>query len=517
MLVIDDSKLKLLKMKEKMLALAVINFDKTLASYRDLALEIDKDCYKMIIKQIEDSDYSNLPLEEQIKFYLEIIEDYDYLNELQYGFRRTYSEYSDESLELSDLSNINIEDVKTKASQLEGYLMNIKNLKSNKIELDRLNKALLKATKAQDDMNDMALDIQRKLKDEVINARGRRYGKDGNLEVTSIALELKKFDIDLNAVAIDGELLDKLYGEARKEREDARELLDTALDLPNRDDSICSSYMRDLLISNYKFNLMELVKEIFTSYDDINLFRDSLYKVEDLIKEIKNGLRELGVKFYINPFDNIKIKKYLGAFEKFDDQSSEIEKIKQTMAYLSEMIDDMEKTNNELLLTINDPVEVLNERAEIIPIDTLKEEEEDEPLLVTDAKDNQVIRVSNFVKGFKKERALEKTSEVIRRVYAMLYPKEREKTPELIIEKGERVVEKEPVVFKEVTPFEEPVLFDDRKDSAIFEDEAKVKKEPEIVDSKTYAKEQVMPEIFWIPKEEEGTESSEKIESRSRR
>ena len=163
MLVIDDSKLKLLKMKEKMLDLA-INDNTTLDEYKTLAIQIDSECYEMIINKVKDNNYNNLPFEEQIKFFNEIIEDYDYLNELQCRFKKVYAKYSEEELELSDLSNIMIEDVRVKASQIEGYLVNIKNLKSNKMELDRLNQTLLKATDEQKKLNDLMLEIRRKLK-----------------------------------------------------------------------------------------------------------------------------------------------------------------------------------------------------------------------------------------------------------------------------------------------------------------------------------------------------------------
>ena len=101
MLVIDDSKLKLLKMKEKMLDLA-INDNTTLDEYKTLAIQIDSECYEMIINKVKDNNYNNLPFEEQIKFFNEIIEDYDYLNELQCRFKKVYAKYSEEELELSD-------------------------------------------------------------------------------------------------------------------------------------------------------------------------------------------------------------------------------------------------------------------------------------------------------------------------------------------------------------------------------------------------------------------------------
>ena len=119
MLVIDDSKLKLLKMKEKMLSLATGDKDKTLSEYQKLAIEIDAECYKMITDKIKNSNYNNLPFEEEIKFFDELIEDYVYLDELQHRFKKEFAKYSDYELVLSDLSKIKIDEIRAKNSQIE--------------------------------------------------------------------------------------------------------------------------------------------------------------------------------------------------------------------------------------------------------------------------------------------------------------------------------------------------------------------------------------------------------------
>ena len=524
MLVIDDSKLKLLKMKEKMLDLAIAD-DKTLDEYKTLAMQIDRDCYEMIINKVKNNNYNNLPFEEQIKFFDEIIGDYDYLNELQCRFRKVYAKHSKEDLELSDLSNIMIEDVRMKASQIEGYLVNIKNLKSNKMELDRLNQTLLKATEEEKQLNDLMAKIRRKLKNDVLNAKGRVEGINGTLGITSINMELKHYDIDLATIADDVSLIDEAYGASKKELEDANETLNVALNLPNRDDAICSMYMQNLLSANYKFNLLELVKEVFTDTKEYDLFKDSLYKVADLIKEIKNGLRELGVKFYINPFDYIKIKDYLAMFENVRNPEEEIENTKKTIAYLANMIDDMEKANNDFLLSVNDNITIMKKDAisQTLYVDIMKEEYDDksitEILKSDDARDNQVIAVSEMAKSFNRGRAKEKTRGVINRVSQMMMPKEQELTvPELVIEKkaAPKVAKVEPKeeetdLFQEVKPFEEPVLFENRSDSEIFsdkvEEEPQPKKELKIEASLEQAIDAMtMPDIFWVSKEEEKEE-----------
>lgn len=533
MLVIDDSKLKLLKMKEKMLELSPDKNEKTLAEYQKLAIDIDSECYKMIIDKIKSNNYHSLPFEEQVKFYNEIIEDYNYLNELQCRFKNEYAKYSSEELPLSLLSDIMIEDVKAKASQIEGYLVNIKNLKSNKIELDRLNQVLVHAVEEKKHVEDLMLEIRRRLKSDILNAKGRIQETNGSLEVTSINLELANCGIDLNAVIDDDSLLDEAYGAFKHDRDEARETLNIALSLPNRDDAICNMYMQELLKANYRFNLLELLKEAFDNNNDYNLFKDSLYKIEDLVKEIKNGLRELGIKYYINPFDYIKIKDYIAMFENVHDPQIVIDETKKTIAYLANMIDDMEKANNKFLLSVNDDITIVKEETPSVDdentlyvnIDTFTDEETkdiDEILNDKEAKDNQVIRIHDLGEGFKKGRVKEKTRDVINRVYNMIKPKKQvEKVPELVIERkvSEPIQEEpkqveplsevteEPDLFQEIEPFEKPILFDDRSDSGIFDNEPAPisSNEQSVTNEKTINEENqefTMPELFWVPKEE---------------
>ena len=484
MLIIDDSKLKLLKMKEKMLELAGKTDLEALDEYRDLAVSIDEDCYQMIIKEIKDSNYNNLPLEEQIKTLRVIEDDYNYLNELQCGFRNVYSKYKDEELSLTNLDNILVDNIQARISQIEGYLMNAKNLKSNKLELDRLNQSLIAATDGKKQVGDLINDIQAKLREEVKSARGRKYAKDDKLAVTSIAIELQEFGINLSEIINDGEWLDKVYSDLLNEKKEKQETLNTALSLPNKDEAICAMYMEELLKSNYKLVIVELIKEVFSDNDDYDLFKDSLYKIEDLIKEIKNNLKELNIKFYINPFNQIKIKDYIHQFEKSNDYEVDISSIKETMIYLSNMIDEMEKHNSEFLSSISDDVPILKEDTNTVYLDIPKEKDEvissDDvilELLKPDAaSDNQVIKIRNLQSDFMKSRVKEKTDSVIKRVCEMYCPKEKKEiVPDLVIEKPIEVVKEEeaPIenVKEEVEPFLEPTLFEEIKDSEIFSED----------------------------------------------
>ena len=104
----------------------------------------------------------------------------------------------------------------------------------------------------------------------------------------------------------------------------------------------------------------------------------------------------------------------------------------------------------------------------------------------------------------------------------MIKPKEQvEKVPELVIErkKSEPIQEEpkqveplpevteEPDLFQEIEPFEKPVLFDDRSDSGIFDNETApiISNEQPVtneIPKNEGNQEFVMPELFWVPKEE---------------
>ncbi len=103
MLIIDDNKMKLLKMKRKLLEVSFNNRDKVLNEYKDIILDIDNEAYNNLINEINEIDYTTLSLEEQIEFFNQIDADYTYLYELQCNFKRIYLKYSNMDIELSDI------------------------------------------------------------------------------------------------------------------------------------------------------------------------------------------------------------------------------------------------------------------------------------------------------------------------------------------------------------------------------------------------------------------------------
>ena len=86
MLVIDDSKMKLLKMKERLLEISA-GVDKTaLEDYKKIAIEIDSQIYNSLFEKIKNADTHNYSLEEQLVFLNEILQDYEDLYQLRCSF-----------------------------------------------------------------------------------------------------------------------------------------------------------------------------------------------------------------------------------------------------------------------------------------------------------------------------------------------------------------------------------------------------------------------------------------------
>ena len=526
MLVINDNKMKLLKMKEKLLEVSAIDKNNTLKEYAELVKDIDNDCYNQIIRKIKKCNYNDLNLEEQMKFLSEIEEDYNYLNQLQCMIRNVYSKYTDEELQLSDINNILIDTVIQRISDIQGYLMNVKNLESNKIEIDRLNHQLISLDKENEHVKRVLADIKNNLRNDLIKAEGRIYNSNGSMDMISIVSELKKYGIDLKEVINDEAMLKQIFQEFNNEKNMQNETYEAAINLPNKDEEICKQIEVETINAKYKFCLIDLINEICNSSLEYNAFKDSLYKIVDIINLIKGYLQRLGIRFYINPFDRIKIDSKIQMVNSIRDCNEEINKIKKTITYISTMIEEANGKSYELMNSINTPIEIIRDNKKDANVSQYALNENDakafgDIALNNALKDNQVVSLNAIGDGFKIDRVREKTDGVIKRVYEMLnyvpVVNDDVKIPELVLapldeykndlneDNSADVKEdadldfdslsanvatednsnmifldnsmsengKDNDLFHEVIPFEEASLFSDRYDSGIFEDERK--------------------------------------------
>ena len=525
MLVINENDMRLLNMKRKLLEVSTNNIDDVLADYEELAKRIDNECYNQIVNEAKNVDFNNLSFEEQISLLSSIEEDYNYLNQLQWMIRNTYSKYTDNEIKLLDINNILIDNIVERISDIQGYLINIKNLNSNKMEIERLNNQLILLDKENDQAKKLMISIKNKIKDDIIAAEGRTYSERGNIEPISIVSEFKRYGIDLKNLLDNQELLQKQYEKFKSEKETQEEMLEVTSNLPNKDEDIYKQMEFETIESQYKFLLIELINEVCYSSKDYNLFKNNIYKIADTILAIKDCLQKLNIKFYINPFDRIKIDNHIHTINSMVDYQKEISDVKKTITYITSMIEETENKNKELVISLGNDINIIKEKDSVVleSNSTYDEETLSDIFEAKDneIKDNQVVRISDYIDAFKIDRAREKTDGVIRRVYEMInsvpVASDNIKNPELIVEpvmeekiiddkaetkdtvpqevdlslpqvgdtiddlivdnsneifldkKSTETISNGDGLFKEVKPFEETPLFSDRYDSGIFE------------------------------------------------
>ena len=444
MLVVDDTRINLLKMKEKLLKVTRGDRQELLEDYKKMALSIDKEEYDALIDEIRDKKYINLPLYEQIIFLNRIIDEYNSLNELQYRFRNVYDDYTNEELELSDLSKIFIDNIIERSSVIQGYLMNGKNLESNKEELDKLNLDLINALKKQSLVDNKVAEINNNLKLNLLSSEGRII-QGNEMVYTSAVQEYKNIGLDLRKLIDDSVTRKDELSNAIKVKNDNNETL-AAASICYRDNSnnqdIYNKIKEDVKKSEYVVTMLEIVNEICTETNEYNLMINKLYRLLNLIEERKLYLKS---KFYIDPFDRIKINEQLEILNSLNDNTESIAKIKKTITYFTDNISNAETMNKEYLKRINDNEQLLSEDLlkELEPeiIDEVNNEEivpESEENNLDNGiiySDNQVKSIREISDDFKLDIVRDKTNAVINRVNELMSGNnESSKVPELIIE-----------------------------------------------------------------------------------
>ena len=119
MSVIDENKLKLLKMKERLLEISFDNRNSVLADYKLIAMEIDNILYKSITDIIKSNvSYTDKPLEEQLELFLKIEKEYADYDKFQQDIKNVCKKYNDD-VNLSDIDSILIEEIRKKIQSIK--------------------------------------------------------------------------------------------------------------------------------------------------------------------------------------------------------------------------------------------------------------------------------------------------------------------------------------------------------------------------------------------------------------
>lgn len=448
MLVIDDNMLKLAKMQETLLKVAVDNRQENLKKYRDIVIEIDKQAFSSLLDEIEQINNHNQTLEDELQFMEQIKGYYNQLFELQLGFKRVCELYGDSELALSDLSQIDSEYIDKRINTIKGYLINLKNIDSNKKRLQELNDKLIDEEKNKLLLSRRLLEFESLLRSNFENAEGRII-VDGQLQYISVVSEYKKLGYDFKLLLKDTETLENLLSSVNVEKLDIEEKLKTADICYNTNPNVNSKQIldeisREFFKVRYRLTMLKLLELLSKDYEEYDLFREKREKIIDLIKYRVICLKNLGERISIDPFARTKVEEQLSAMSSLADNSRMISKIKKEISVLSQRVDEMIHQNEDYKFLLNDTKDLIISTVSIgdiidisgISLDISEPVKVEEKVIL----DNQIVSIGDIPLGFNMSIVRQKTNSVIKRVNQMVASisdvveeKEEVITPDLVI------------------------------------------------------------------------------------
>ena len=493
MLVNNDSNLKLLKMKEKLLESSSVNREKNLDDYSELASKIDSFSYNNLIEKIHLATDNNYTLLEEIKFLEDVEHEYMQLDELQHRLRKVFSKYSSKELELSDLSKIRIEEIRNRKSVISGYLINIENIEKDKKKLEELQEKLIDESKKRDVTINRLHMMDKELTSSFMNAEGR-LRDDTGLKSTSINAEYMQNGFNLNRLFNDEEYLDQVYTDVINNYNDKNGLFVAAVRLPVAEDEyqdVFKATKMDAIKAKYQRSLIEMVRKLKKEDNSVSQARDKRKDLQSLFKYRKDYLDNFKIIYEIDPFSRINLSNQLEFINSIQVNDKKIKDIRKQITDINTKLENMISSNKELKMSINDRHEYLvpEEKTEIVDYTSLGDYID---FGDTDSRpDNMVVSIKDINDKFNMKKATEIVNNVINRVYKMLttvsLPDGKVDTqdnalyPELLI--GSEVVDEkldeEPISIKAEEPEEAKASV---LDSDIFHDETPFESVPLFTD-----------------------------------
>lgn len=424
MLVFDDNMLKLAKMQETLLKVTAENRQENLEKYKDIVIEIDKQAFASLLEELKQVNDHNQTLEDELQF-MEMVNDYyNQLYELQLGFKKVCELYGDNELELSDLSQIDIDYITNRKNIIEGYLVNLKNIDANKKKLEKLNDSLIEEEKTRMLLSRRLLEYEEILRKNFENAEGRII-VDGKLQYISVISEYKELDYDFKILLYDKDMLKQLLSKVSEDRLEIDEKYKTAEICYNSNPSVDSKHILDDISKEffkvrYRLTMLKILELLVEDYDSCELFKEKREKLLDLIKYRVVCLKNLGQRISIDPFTRTKIEEQLNATSLMLDNSKKISKIKKEISELSSFVDEMISQNRDYRIDLNETKDLI--------IDTVSMEDMVSLVDIPDSvyfeeqrvSDNQVVSMKDVTDNFNMSIVRQKTGSVIKRVNQMM-------------------------------------------------------------------------------------------------
>ena len=411
MLAVDNNKIKLLKMKEKLLEIYGDNksdeYIKTLEEYSNLATEIDREVYDAFVNKIKNTNYQSLPYNEQLELLQGITDEYEDIYELQCSFNNTYQERTGKNLHLSDMSNILLDSIERKTSSLVGFLNNEKMLESSKEELNKVNAELAVLERKRNSAFDRFSAMEKNLQYEFMNA-------DSIIEYSDNGFDLRK-------LLTDKELLDKVLAEENEHKDAAEEKLVAAKicceSVPSSENKeIYESISNDMLWARYRLTLLHMVSLVASqkeTYEDLVEKREQLKALNDVRD---NCLRKLNFKYFAAILSNYKLDSQLEIIKNYEELEEKITVLRKQVVNLSKLVDNRQNNNTDYIIDLNGEYKFIKDKTNFdkVVTESLGEEKKDIPPKKVLA--NQVVSVTKPTENFNYRLVAEKTSSVIKRV-----------------------------------------------------------------------------------------------------
>ena len=423
MLVIDDSNMRLLKMKERLLQVSNGADKVSLDDYRKLAKAIDNQVYNKLIDKIKRHKTHSYSLEEQLVFLDDILNDYDDLYELRCSFEFVNSRYSADKLELSDLSNILIDNIRNRKSIVEGYLVNNKNIENTKKELEKLNFQLIQEENKKDETERRIRQLENELKNNVLNAEGRIYSDIGSLKYTSIVQEFRDNSLELKELLENKELLEEEFNKINAMEVESSEKLKAAQscykNMPNGE-TLAVYHEIEVEAAKVKYKLVLLRIAMLIS-EEVNNYVEAIKKRMEIgsLNSVRiDCLRKLGIRLSIDSFSRIRLTEQLNIIKSLGDNSNQIALIRRNIDNYNTLIEERMRQNNEYMLTINDKVDFIKDDTSFTNIAYDSDIELPRPVVSLEDYNykNKVIKISDVRDEFMLNRANQKSSGVVNRV-----------------------------------------------------------------------------------------------------
>lgn len=563
MLVIDDNMLKLAKMQEKLLKMSSNNKESNIEQYKITAAKIDKQAFESLLKELEQVNIHNQSLEEELEFLETIKNYYNQLYELQLSFIRVLEEYNSNKINLSDLKQIDIEYINTRIDTINGYLINKKNLETNKKRLEQLSEELVEEERKNKYQEEKLLEYESALRENFLNAEGRTI-EAGKLQYISVQSEYSSLGYNLKHLLENKDELKQELTKIELEQNEIKEKLKAAEicynSVPNSSSKqILNDIEEEFLKIRYRLTMLKILQYLTINYTEYELFKEKRENLLDLIKYRANCLKKLNINISIDPFERTKIQEQLEMINGQKNNAKIISKIKKEIVNLSERVEEMTQQNEEYLIKLSNKKIKLTVELKDNPEQSILNEENkininfEDLLEIHTLEDNQVIGIKEPSAEFNMRIVKDKTNSVIKRVNEMITTEYKEeiqedtKTPELVIVESvspkEEILLEQPTLEPEIIinelsdepeentnskqelsidselftttdPFENVLLFQDKveeevkpeEDLEITFEEIKNPELPELkVELDTPTDE--MPEAFWTTQEDNKQES----------